>query len=218
MRRFADPLLLFLCDRLTVLRISTGRAGGFNYGIVLYRFWDREFIGSLGAAAQIGQREVGQWWFAIVPLGQRVKDPLKVGSAKVCCRLIQKRTPMVFIVFIAVETLLPDAFGCFGSNQVIVQSSKGGFGLGGIHSLAQCCAVSFGSSTRCLCGGTIKAFVFGLTGFIFADADTVAVTAIGTFFICHVYTPPLKKFWVAEGSYWIYNRKAETRRDLQGIP
>jgi hypothetical protein len=90
--------------------------------------------------------------------------------------------------------------------------------LGGIHSLAQCCAVSFGSSTRCLCGGTIKAFVFGLTGFIFADADTVAVTAIRTFFIFYFYTPPLKKFWVAEGSYWIYNRKAETRRDLQGIP
>lgn len=95
--RFADPALLLFGDGLTGFRIGTGGAGGFDDGVILHHFRDSEIINRLGAAAEVGQGEVGHRRLAIVPLGQPVQHRLEVGSTQIGRRTGQQIAPVILL-------------------------------------------------------------------------------------------------------------------------
>ena len=121
--RLPDPALLRLGEGVARLRRSPGGGDGLDQRVVHHDLRDGEVIRCLGAAAQIGEGKVGEGRFAVVPAGQRVEHPLKVGRAQIRRRDVHQIAPVGFIGGQPVNAFLADALCLFGRDEIIVQGA-----------------------------------------------------------------------------------------------
>lgn len=186
MGRFTDPLLLFLGDRLAGLCRGPGGAGDLCDGVVEHDLRNGQIIHSLGTGTQIGQREVGEGRLAVVPVGQVVQDLLEVGSFQLPGGHVLQLAPVVAIVGVPVQALLPDALGFFDRDQVVVQLAERRFALLRVQPLAERSAVFGGGRLGFPLRRTIERLEpLGPIG-VLADVDPIPVAAIGILFVtCH---------------------------------
>lgn len=121
--RLTDPALLRLGDGVAGLRRSPGGGDGLDQRVVHHDLRDGEVIRRLGAAAQIGEGKVGEGRLAVVPAGQRVEHPLKVGRPQLRGRDVHQLAPVGFIGGQPVNAFLADALCLFGRDEIIVQGT-----------------------------------------------------------------------------------------------
>lgn len=77
-----DPALLLFSEGVARLRRSPGGGDGLDQRVVHHDLRDGEVIRGLGAAAQVGEGEVGERRLAVMPVGQVVEHLLEVGRAQ----------------------------------------------------------------------------------------------------------------------------------------
>ena len=118
-----DPALLRLGDGVAGLRRSPGGGDGLDQRVVHHDLRDGEVIRRLGAAAQVGEGEVGEGRLAVVPAGQRVEHPLKVGRPQLRGGNVHQLAPVGFIGGQPVNAFLADALCLFGRDEIIVQGA-----------------------------------------------------------------------------------------------
>lgn len=181
--RLTDPALLLLGEGVARFRRGPGRGDGLDQRVVHHNLRDGEVIRRLGAAAQVGEGEVGEGRLAVMPVGQCIEHLLEVGRTQLRGGNVHQLAPVGLIGGQPVEAFLADTFGLFGCDEVIVQSTQSGLGLLGIHTFGDGGAVSFGSCAGLALRGAVKGLELFAAIVRFAQIDTIPVAAICAFFI-----------------------------------
>ena len=120
---FTDPALLRLGEGVARLWCSPGGGDGLDQRVIHHDLRDGEVIRRLGAAAQVGEGEVGERRLAVMPVGQVVENLLEVGRAQLRRRDVHQLAPVGLIGRQSVNAFLADALCLFGGNEVIVQGA-----------------------------------------------------------------------------------------------